>query len=84
MATRPAYLIGNGKVIRKDYDFTWISGLSSSQKQKCALSLHEAIRSRMTSVTFCSASSAAECDCECGCQADCSAKRDRAAAHEYR
>ena len=45
MANRPAYLIGNGKVIRKDYDFTWISGLSSSQKQKCALSLHEAIRS---------------------------------------
>lgn len=45
MAVRPAYLIENGKVIRKDYDFTWISGLSSSQKQKCALSLHEAIRS---------------------------------------
>lgn len=45
MATRPAYLIENGKVIRKDYDFTWISGLSASQKQKCALSLHDAIRS---------------------------------------
>ena len=43
MATRPAYLIENRKVIRKDYDFTWISGLSASQKQKCALSLHEAI-----------------------------------------
>ncbi len=49
MATRPAYLIENGKVIRKDYDFTWISGLSASQKQKCALSLHEAIRSTDTS-----------------------------------
>lgn len=46
MATRPAYLIENRKVIRKDYDFTWISGLSASQKQKCALSLHEAIRSK--------------------------------------
>lgn len=44
MATRPAYLIENGKVIRKDYDFTWVSGLSASQKQKCALSLHKAIR----------------------------------------
>ena len=49
MATRPAYLIENGKVIRKDYDFTWISGLSASQKQKCALSLHDAIRSTDTS-----------------------------------
>lgn len=29
MATRPAYLIENGKVVRKDYDFTWISGLSA-------------------------------------------------------
>ena len=45
MATRPAYLIENGKVIQKDYDFTWISGLSASQKQKCVLSLHDAIRS---------------------------------------
>lgn len=44
MATRPAYLIHNGKVVRQDYEFTWISGLSASQKQKCALSLHEAIR----------------------------------------
>ena len=44
MATRPAYLIENGKVIRKDFDFTWISGLSACQKQRCALSLHEAIR----------------------------------------
>lgn len=49
MANRPAYLIENGKIIRKDYDFIWISGLSASQKQKCALSLHEAIRSIDTS-----------------------------------
>ena len=43
MANRPAYLIENGKVIRKGFDFIWVSGLSASQKQKCALSLHEAI-----------------------------------------
>lgn len=43
MAKRPAYLIENRKVIRKDYDFTWISGLSATQKRKCALSLQEAI-----------------------------------------
>ena len=45
MAIRPAYLIENGKVIRKDYDFQWFAGLSASQKQKCGLSLHAAIRS---------------------------------------
>lgn len=45
MATRPAYLIQNRKVIRKDYDFQWFAGLSASQKQKCGLSLHEASRS---------------------------------------
>ena len=43
MAKRPAYLIENGKVIRRDYDFKWVAGLSTSQNQKCALSLHEAI-----------------------------------------
>lgn len=49
MATRPAFLIQNGKVIRKDYDFQWFAGLSTSQKQKCGLSLHEAIRSTVAS-----------------------------------
>ena len=44
MATRPAFFIQNGKVTRKDYDFTWIAGLSASQKKKCALSLQQAIR----------------------------------------
>ena len=44
MATRPAYLIQNEQVIRKDFAFTWVSGLSASQKRKCALSLHDAIR----------------------------------------
>ena len=44
MATRPAFFIQNGKVVRKDYDFTWIAGLAASQKKKCALSLQQAIR----------------------------------------
>ena len=52
MATRPAYLIENGKVIRKDYDFQWFAGLSASQKQKCGLSLHEAIRSTDASASI--------------------------------
>ena len=52
MATRPAYLIKNGKVIRKDYDFQWFAGLSASQKQKCGLSLHEAIRSTDASASI--------------------------------
>lgn len=44
MANRPAYLIQDEKVICKDFNFTLVSGLSASQKQKCAMSLHEAIR----------------------------------------
>lgn len=44
MASRPAYFIENGQVMRKDYEFQWFSGFAVSQKQKSIAALHEAIK----------------------------------------
>lgn len=45
MAVRPAWSVKDNKVVRKDFDFKWISGLSASQKMKNADSLHDSIKS---------------------------------------
>lgn len=43
MAKRPAYLIENGKVIRRDYEFQWYPGFALVQKRKSIASLHDKI-----------------------------------------
>lgn len=44
MATRPAWAIKNGKVMREDFDFAWNGGFAITQKQKNINALHVAIR----------------------------------------
>lgn len=44
MATRPAWTVKNGKVIREDFDFTWNGGFAVTQKQKNINALHRAIQ----------------------------------------
>lgn len=44
MATRPAWTIKNGKVMREDFDFAWNGGFAITQKQKNINALHAAIR----------------------------------------
>lgn len=44
MATRPAWTIKNGKVMREDFDFAWSGGFAITQKQKNINALHVAIR----------------------------------------
>lgn len=44
MATRPAWTIKNGKVMREDFDFAWNGGFAITQKQKNINALHAAIQ----------------------------------------
>lgn len=44
MATRPAWTIKNGKVMREDFDFAWNGGFAITQKQKNINALHVAIQ----------------------------------------
>ncbi len=43
MATRPAWTIKNGKIIREDFAFEWHGGFAVVQKQKNIQGLHQAI-----------------------------------------
>ena len=43
MAKRPAWTVENGKVISKDFEFTWNGGFAVSQKRKNINALHQAI-----------------------------------------
>lgn len=43
MATRPAWTIYRGHVIRSEFDFEWNGGFAVSQKQKNIAALHNAI-----------------------------------------
>jgi type I restriction enzyme M protein len=43
MASRPAWTIRDGKVIRRDYEFAWNGGFAITQKQKNIRALHKAI-----------------------------------------
>lgn len=44
MATRPAWTIHDGKIIKEDFDFAWNGGFAISQKQKNINALHTAIK----------------------------------------
>lgn len=44
MAERPAFLVQQGKVVSRTYQFQWFPGFAVSQKQKSVASLHDAIR----------------------------------------
>lgn len=44
MATRPAWTIKKGALIREDFDFVWNGGFAITQKQKNIHALHQAIK----------------------------------------
>lgn len=46
MATRPAWTIKDGVVIKENFDFVWNGGFSVTQKQKNINALHQAIRNK--------------------------------------
>ena len=47
MAERPVFALGpDGMVVAHSIEFTWISGMSKSQKQKSIRSLHEAAKNK--------------------------------------
>lgn len=43
MAYRPAWKIGDGKVIRRDFEFVWNGGLSVTQKRRNIRALHQSV-----------------------------------------
>ena len=52
MATRPAWMVNDkGKVIRKNFEFSFNSGFSSSQKKKNVIALHQAIGKKTLEVS---------------------------------
>lgn len=44
MATRPAWTVKDGVVIRADFSFAWNGGFAITQKQKNISALHQAIK----------------------------------------
>lgn len=45
MAIRPVYLVSNGKVIKREYEFQWFAGFSVAQKQRSIAALHNSVKS---------------------------------------
>jgi hypothetical protein len=44
MATRPAWTVKDGVVIRADFSFAWNGGFAITQKQKNISALHQAMK----------------------------------------
>lgn len=51
MAKRPAWILYNGRVCKKEFDFKWNAGQSATQKKKNVKSLHESIGKKTLEVS---------------------------------
>lgn len=61
MAKRPAWSIIDGKVISREFEFTWNGGFALAQKQKNIKALHQAIQEQ-TGETALEVSSKSDCE----------------------